>query len=134
MEAQISEQDLLVFLDRIEQGDICLTPKQQPQDIYAGNVDYAADNGWEIRIFNDANEWDYIDGVMAPDGRTIGFDQIEQMPAANAYDPSDEIAWKRYGIPGHMKFRCTECGKRLRSGPPYRAPYLCPKHKGNNEA
>jgi len=113
------------FLKAIEDGSITLRPEYDPQDIYAGNVPYTASNGWHITIFNDVNEWDYIDKIRTPDGRTLDFDAMEQMPLVNDYSPSDEVAWTRYGIPGYCLFRCRTCGARL-YGEQIRPPFLCP--------
>ncbi|MCP4194408.1 MAG: hypothetical protein GY880_19785 [Planctomycetaceae bacterium] len=114
---QIEESELLAFLASIESGSVKLNPLDEPQSIYAGNVRYSADNGWRITIFNDANEWDYIDLIETTDGRSIDYDRIEQMPQLNAYDPSPEIAWRRYRIPGHMKFRCVLCSRHVKRFP-----------------
>jgi hypothetical protein len=130
MTDSISEVELLEFLNCIENGEVFLKQQDDPQDIYAGNVRYVASNGWRIVVFNDANEWDYIDEVRSDDGRILGYDEIEEMATAGAYEPSEDVSWSRYGIPGHMKFRCKECGMRLRDGPPYLPPYVCHDCKG----
>src|SRR5579864_5008297 len=75
--AGISEAELMDFLRAIEEGSVSLRPEFDPQDIYAGNVPYAASNGWHITIFNDCNEWDYVDRVKTADGRSLDFDTIE---------------------------------------------------------
>ena len=116
-DGQIEESELLEFLTAIESGAIKLTPVDEPQSVYAGNVRYSADNGWRITIFNDANEWDYIDLIETNDGRLIDYDCIEQMPRVNAYDPTCEIAWRCYRIPGHMQFRCVECSTHMKRFP-----------------
>lgn len=98
----ITEKELLQFLKAIEEGTISLRPESSPQDIYAGNVTYTATNGWRITIFNDCNEWDYVDKAITADGRSVNFDSIDNdMPIAREYLPADEIAWQRYGIPGY---------------------------------
>lgn len=124
--ADISEAELLEFLRAIEEGSVSLLPVDDPQDIYAGNVAYAASNGWHITIFNDCNEWDYIEAVTAPDGRSLGFDAIDnEMPLARDYSPSDEAAWRRYGIPGYCIFRCTVCSAELVEMELRKPPFLC---------
>jgi len=121
----ISEAEALAFLRAIESGEIPLTPSENPQSVYAGNVHYTASNGWQITIFNDANEWDYIEEIKAPDGRKVAYDDMfHSMPALENYELSDETAWLRYGIPGYCIFRCTRCGEKL----PYEQrldPFLC---------
>lgn len=89
---KIPENDVIKFLANIESGTVRLEPQHEPQSVYAGNVSYKASNGWEIVIFDDANEWDYIDFIRTSDGREIDFDELELMPQVNNYEPSDDIA------------------------------------------
>lgn len=121
----ISEDDLLEFLKAIESGDITLKPEDDPQDVYAGRIRYTASNGWRMVVFNDANEWDYIEAVEAPDGRALDFCGIDTMSTARCYEPSGDASWTRYGIPGYRRFRCKECSADLKGGPPFRPPFLC---------
>jgi hypothetical protein len=58
-----AEIELRKFLKAVEDGSVSLIPEQEPQDVYAGNVSYLGSNGWRILVFNDANEWDYIDSI-----------------------------------------------------------------------
>jgi hypothetical protein len=122
----ITEKELLQFLQEVEEGTISLHPEFHPQDIYAGNVTYTATNGWRITIFNDCNEWDYVDKAITADGRSVDFDSIENdMPIAREYMPANEIAWRRYGIPGYCRFRCTHCGADLADFNLRKKPFLC---------
>ena len=122
----ITENELLQFLKAIEDGTISLHPESDPQDIYAGNVTYTATNGWRITVFNDCNEWDYVDKVITTDGQSVNFDSIENdMPIARDYLPTDEIAWQRYGIPGYCRFRCIRCGADLVDYNLRKTPFLC---------
>lgn len=121
----ISEEELLEFLKRVEDGSVILVPADDPQDTFAGNVRYSASNGWGLVVFNDANEWDYIDEVETGDGRRLSFDEIESMPRASLYNPGDDVSWEKYGIPGYMKFRCGSCGTLLAGVPPCAQPLLC---------
>src|ERR1051326_436714 len=73
----LTEKELLQFLKTIEEGTISLRPESDPQDIYAGNVTYTATNDWRITISNDCNEWDYVDKAISADGRSVGFDSLE---------------------------------------------------------
>ena len=117
MRSKISETEVLDFLTAIERGEVVLTPESDPQDVYAGNVTYHADTGWTIVVFNDANEWDYIDSITTADGLQVDFDELDAMPRIRNYEVSNEISWGRYRIPGHMRFRCNECGAELKRGP-----------------
>jgi hypothetical protein len=114
MTATLSEHEVLAFLRDIETGIITLAPTVEPQHVYAGNVEYTASNGWRIVVFNDANEWDYIDEIITADGRRMDFDHLEALPGLREYTPSKEVAWERYGIPGYRTFRCRVCGQRLK--------------------
>jgi hypothetical protein len=125
----LTEVEVMGFLKAVENGSVTLRPDYSAQDVYAGNVPYTASNGWHITIFNDVNEWDYIDKIQTPDGNTVDFDVLEQMPLVNDYSPSDEIAWTRYRIPGYCQFRCESCGTLLPSEQS-RLPFLCPSCQG----
>lgn len=93
----------------IESGEIVLKPHREPQRVYAGTVGYEASNGWRIVIFNDANAWDYIEWITASDGTCVDFYDMEYHSDLNKYVPSDEVAWRRCGIPGYLQNRCKKC-------------------------
>jgi hypothetical protein len=120
-----TEQEVAGFA--IEEGSVSLRPEHEPQDVYAGNVSYVASNGWRIVVYNDANEWDYIDNITTADERTFTYEELEQMSAVAKYQPSEEIAWSRYGIPGYCGFRCKKCGTRIKKekGEKMAFPFLC---------
>ncbi len=102
--SQISEAEVLAFLNKIESGEVTLTSKHEPQAVYAGHVTYHASNGWQIVIFNDCNEWDYIDSILTNDGRELDFDEIvDSMPQVYGYEPTNTVAWSAYGIPGYLQ-------------------------------
>lgn len=122
-----AEGELSQFLKAIENGTVQLTPEQEPQDVYAGNVSSIASNGWRIVVYNDANEWDYIDSITTSDGRIFDYDVLAEIPAIDTYEPSAKTAWIRYGIPGYCRFRCKACGTKLTKpkGGSMRQPFLC---------
>jgi hypothetical protein len=122
-----AEVELSQFLKAVDDGSVSLTPEQEPQDVYAGNVSYIASNGWRIVVYNDANEWDSIDSITTSDGRAFDCHALDEMPAVDTYKPSGESAWTRYGIPGYCRFRCKACGTRLTKpkGGSMRPPFLC---------
>ena len=68
-----SKRDILDFLKRIENGDVTLTPRDEPQAVFAGTVEYDADNSWSIGVFNDANQWDYIEWIATDGGERLEF-------------------------------------------------------------
>ncbi|WP_144395614.1 DUF7693 family protein [Pleionea sediminis] len=110
----ISEKEIFTFLKRIESGEVELTPSLEPQRVYSGNVEYKASNGWKITIFSDANEWDYIDEVVTDEGRVTEYSMLETLPLINNYEPTREVSWRAYGIPGYCKFKCTICGDEFK--------------------
>ena len=105
----LSKEEIFSFLHAIESGEIVLTPHREPQWVYSGAVGYEASNGWRIAIFNDANAWDYIEWITASDGRCVDFYDMENHSDLHNYVPSDEVAWRRYGIPGYLQNRCKKC-------------------------
>ena len=103
------------------------TSVTEAEEIYAGIVSYKASNGWKITVFNDANEWDYVEQLRTADERECDYEDIhEHMPQVEAYRPSDEVAWSRYRIPGYLKFRCVRCGQLLEDRSEFQPPFLCP--------
>ena len=107
----IPADEVAAFYAAITSGEIVLVASRDPQVVYASNVEYRASNGWVIVVFNDANEFDYIDHITSPDGREIDLNQIERTPLD--WVPDEETAWALFGIPGHRKFRCRLCGAVL---------------------
>ncbi|HEY7403934.1 MAG TPA: hypothetical protein VIB39_10460 [Candidatus Angelobacter sp.] len=134
--AGITEGELLEFLKAIEEGTIALQAEECiPQDIYAGHVPYRASNGWRITIFNDCNEWDYMEHVITPDDRSLSFDEIDDlMSVAREYTPDVEVAWRRYGIPGYMRFRCANCGVDIDPKVLTKGEYVCDRCRGSSPA
>ena len=95
-------------LQAIDAGTVTLVcvGKETPQEVYAGNVEYKASNGWTIVVFNDCNEWDYLDEISDPLGTSLDYDGINEVTDdLRNYGPSEEVAWLRYGIPGYLDFR-----------------------------
>lgn len=123
----LNEEKILKFLKNIETGEVKLTPRDEPQEVFAGTVEYDADNNWSLGIFNDANEWDYIEWVRSNTGEFIQFKDFGQ--ELSDYEPPGEVAWKMYGIPGYMKFRCKLCYKTIKKNTNL---YICSKCKNQN--
>jgi hypothetical protein len=90
-----------------------------------------ASNGWRIVVYNDANEWDYIDNITTADERTFTYEELEQMSAVAKYQPSEERrSRKRRVRKWHSPF-CAIPVKRRAEGihaitllkSPYRSQY-----------
>lgn len=94
------------FLQQVERGEVVLEVSgKRPEEVYAGNVAYEANNGWFIVVFNDCNEWDYIDHILDAEGNVADFDEILADYEANPvddhpanYEATDEVALRAYGI------------------------------------
>ncbi|MBN9420769.1 MAG: hypothetical protein J0I12_35315 [Candidatus Eremiobacteraeota bacterium] len=113
----LTEDECLDFLQRIETGELTLEPVHCAQDVFAGDVEYLASNGWSLVVFNDANEWDYIERISSGDGRKIGFEEIsESMTRLSHYSPTLEVSWKVYRIPGYCDHRCELCDRDIQGG------------------
>jgi hypothetical protein len=125
----ISTEELEVFLSAIAVREVELSTDVDPQEVYADHITYRASNGWTIVIFNDANEYDYIQAVESADGRTIAFDEINATPMSWWETIDEALAWQCFGIPGYCMFRCTACGARIPDAierpRPMVAPFLC---------
>lgn len=66
----------LALLRLIESGDVPLVAVGATwREVHAGDATFRA-LGWTIVIFNDADDYDYIDSVVTPDGRKWTFDDL----------------------------------------------------------
>jgi hypothetical protein len=88
----------------IERGAVTVTPEVEPDEVYAGNVGYRTSNGWTIVVFNDCAEFDYVDSVIAPDGRECDAwhqEMVRHVGGDITYEPPDPTAeWlKNYTPP-----------------------------------
>jgi hypothetical protein len=92
------EKRVLDFLQSIETGKIRLSPIDNPQRIHTGNVKFKADNGWYITIFNDLDDWDYIDNIVTNTGLVIGFESLDAMLSVRHFRPSDDSIVNNYQI------------------------------------
>ena len=113
--AKVKPEEIAELLRQIESGVVTLECRmsRSPQDVYAGDVTYHSSNGWVVVIFNDCNDWDYVDSVVAPDGRVANFEDIypigdrEGSKAVQEAEPTGEV-WDTYGIPGYLRHRDVE--------------------------
>ena len=80
------------LLAAIEAGTVHLTPIGEPQRIYAGIVEYVINNGWRLAVFNDCNEWDYLEWIETPDGRRVDFDQLDKVSDLRSYRRPRSVA------------------------------------------
>jgi len=60
------------------------------------NVKYRAPTGWVIEIFIDAGCWDYIDNIVAPDGRALDYECMDRR--FKMYHPSQAVQTRVFRI------------------------------------
>lgn len=69
----LTTADVDALLRRIIAGEISWVAIDESWDDACGNIEFRTSDGWSIVVFNDVGEWDYLDSVLSPDGRAIGF-------------------------------------------------------------
>jgi len=69
--AKLTEDEILDFLHAVEREEITL--KSVSGWGYCGVPVFVASNGWQLGIFNDCDEWDYIEFIRTPDGKMFDF-------------------------------------------------------------
>lgn len=92
----ITEAEILDVMHALERGDVTIpqSEKDAAQGQYCGIAVFHLSNGWEVAIFDDCDEWDYIEWVKTPDGREVDFDVIwDQMPTLRDYAPPRDDIW-----------------------------------------
>lgn len=73
-EGKIPGQEIAELFRRALRGEVKIfTVGASWTDIYASNVEVRID-GYKLVIFNDCNQFDYVDHAIAPDGREGDFD------------------------------------------------------------
>lgn len=92
----ISEKEILDVLEKIETGKLNLEKVDNQGDIYSGNIVFDISNGWEITIFKDANNWDYIDNIKTHKGESIDFEILEGLTEIKNYYPPKEVCLNIY--------------------------------------
>lgn len=69
----ISNEEVVVLLRRMASGKVLLqTIGPTWNEMYAGDVVFLVE-GWRVTIFNDCDSFDYVDHIVAPDGREVDF-------------------------------------------------------------
>lgn len=101
MSTKLTSAEVLAVLHAIDRREITLKTDTPPADVYAGDCRYEASNGWTLIVFNDCNDWDYLDHATAPDGREWDFDDDPGLPYRGPID--DGECWRLWGIPGFVQ-------------------------------
>jgi len=85
----LTEAEVVAVLEALNRGEVTI-PEEERAAVaqqYNGDFDFHLSNGWTLTVFNDCDEWDYIARVSTPDGRTAGFDELDEMLLVQAYEP-----------------------------------------------
>lgn len=95
-------KELLIKVGRREAIPELINPLRTWEETFCGNVPYTVD-GWEIVIFNDCNSWDYIDSVVAPDGRIGDYlDWFEDKDFTQSNQPDDCLYFENSNLYDEM--------------------------------
>lgn len=88
---KFSEELTALFIKAIN-GDVSVSPTGSTwQQAYAGNCEFDI-GGYKVVFFNDCNELDYTDEVIAPDSRAVDFDYWH----GNGCDPLDGLNVRQF--------------------------------------
>lgn len=77
----------LAVLQKIQDGTLTVSPLDDWDYIYCGNVRYRSECGIEVVVFNDCDSWDYIDSISGPGWKWEFPDTVADE------DPLDEQVW-----------------------------------------
>lgn len=91
---QLTEAETLAVLQAIDRGEVTLNPEDvaAASDNYCGVEHFRCSNGWEFWIFNDCDQWDYIELAQAPDGRNVEFGFLaNNWPSVYAFAPKPGV-------------------------------------------
>ncbi len=93
---RVTEKEILEVLKDIEKGKLKLKSIDNQLKIYSGNLVYNITNGWQITIYKDANNWDYIDSIKTHYGEKIDFEKLDSLPQIKNYCPPKEVCFNIY--------------------------------------
>lgn len=81
----MNTDEILALLRRMDSGELDFWCAHRGwKEIYAGDVLFVAADGHRVVVFNDCNEWDYVDSVYAPGGTLVW-----SFPAGPSLEHSD---------------------------------------------
>lgn len=85
---EIEPEEIREFLAAIENGQITVTPDRPVE--YCGIETFTASNGWHVGVFNDCDEWDYLQWIETADGRQITYEELTfHYPSLADWQPSE---------------------------------------------
>lgn len=117
------------IINKILAEEISIVPhgNRLPQQIYAGNVQYNITgkySNYGLIVFNDCNQFDYIDSIVSSDFTMCVFD-FSTISSIDRFKISEEKAWEIFRIPGYLKFRCEACGTFISSKDDNKDAFYC---------
>lgn len=64
------------FLRRLNAGEEAAVDGDQASwdSVFAGDHEWTMESGWKLVVFNDCDEWDYVDSIIDPSGEIAKFD------------------------------------------------------------
>lgn len=76
--------ELMCILKTVADGTVKPVPMSETwNECYAGDCMFQVGN-WQITIFIDVFDWDYIDNVVTPDGRKYDYDSLNSDTEKNS--------------------------------------------------
>jgi hypothetical protein len=84
----------LLELQAIDRGEVSISVEGPDWDgAWCGPVTFKTPSGWTFVIFNDCDEWDYLETVIAPTGER--FEYLHGMPVdLGNWEPKNEDIWR----------------------------------------
>lgn len=92
MTMTIPDAEVLAVLEAIDRGDMTVAVLDDWDDVFAGEVRFAASNGWVLWVFNDCDSWDYLDRAESPDGRVWDYPDEDNDP--RSYTITNPAHWR----------------------------------------
>ena len=92
-EQAIPDDEILSVLNAADAGFLQIEPVGERNWMrqYCGIMEFKLSNGWELGVFNDCCEWDYIEWIKAPDGRRV--DYVVRKYGADLFTASEALHW-----------------------------------------
>lgn len=97
----MTDEEALALLNRIDAEGGLSVRSRSWEDTFAGDVYFDAPCGYTVVVFNDCDEWDYIDHIEDSAGVPVweGWEPLgeEKRPSTWAvlyWTPKDESAWR----------------------------------------
>jgi hypothetical protein len=91
--------EALALLNTLDAAGGITTRGPSWTDVYAGDVTFVAPSGHVVVVFNDCDDWDYIDRIEAPDGTVLWefvHDSHDEPPRAPSEADCKVMNWHPY--------------------------------------